>query len=162
MEQAELIVEGRYEKKIGTTNRVFNYYTDEYTFFVDQVLYGNANDDKLYVSIPSYELIGLRHDDRFYEVKRARPYFERIELGKPYMLFLKTRADFDEYVPASLPFQISFDGNGIAALDYLRNASEDVKITPNGDKLIYITEALGIEQTEKISGMSRDQILEQV
>lgn len=118
----------------------------------------NMIDDRLLVSIPSYELIVLPHDDRSYEVKRVRPYFDRIELGKPYMLFLKTRADFDEYVPASLPFQISFDDNGIAALDYLRNASEDVKITPIGDKLIYITEALGIEQTEKISGMNREQI----
>ncbi|REK69152.1 hypothetical protein [Paenibacillus paeoniae] len=161
-EQAELIVEGRYEKKLGTTHRASNYYSDEYSFVVDHVLYGGTNEEKISISILSYELIALRHDDRLYEVKRARPYFERIELGKPYMLFLTTRAGFDEYVPASLPFQISFDDNGVATLDYLRNASEDVKITPNGDKLIFIRDALGLEQTEQISGMSREQIIEQL
>lgn len=161
-EKAELIVEGRYENKLGSTHKGSGIYSEEYIFVVDHVLYGDIDQSRIAISIPSYRVISQRHDDRLYEVKQAGPYFDQLKFGKPYMLFLRTQDGFDDYIQASLPFQISFDEHGIATLDFLRTASEDVKITPNGDKLVFKGGALGIERTELISGMSREQIVEQL
>ncbi|RJX36680.1 hypothetical protein D3P09_26845 [Paenibacillus pinisoli] len=160
--KAELIVEGRYENKLGTTQRTSNLYSDEYIFIVDNVLYGDVNETKISISVPSYELHVRPHDDRYYEVRAAGPYFEKIEYGKSYMLFLRSQAGFDDYIQASLPFQISFDEGDIATLDFLRTDSEEVKIAPNGDKLVFKRDALGIESSDRISGMSRGQIIEKI
>ncbi|RJE83044.1 hypothetical protein D3P07_25780 [Paenibacillus sp. 1011MAR3C5] len=160
--KAELIVEGQYKNKFGTTHRSGNFYSDEYTFVVDRVLFGDLDQSEISISIPSYQVYSLRQDDRLYEAKASGPYFEQIKAGKTYILFLRTQDGYDEYIQACLPFQISFDDQDMATLDFLRTISEDVKITPNGDKLIVKREALGIEHLDRISGMSREQIIEQL
>ncbi|MFF2890689.1 hypothetical protein [Paenibacillus sp. NPDC057967] len=161
VEQAGFIVEGRYEKKLGTTQHN-ELYTDEYSFIVENVLYGDLDESPISISIPSFDIQARPHDDQTYEAKGARFYFEKIELGKPYMLFLRKQSGFEEYFPSSIPFQIFFDEAGMATLDYRKSVSEDVRLTPNGDTLIFTREGLGIEHSEQISGMSREQIVEQL
>ncbi|WP_088549893.1 hypothetical protein [Paenibacillus aquistagni] len=154
------IVFGHYVKHEEEYHMGSGYWGDIYTFKVEETLLGHAQDE-IQVLISHYRKLSETIDGHLYEADVPLPDFVKPDMSKKYIVMLAYLKDRNIYSPAVVPNHIELDANDIATLKFNPETTA-IEKNKRGDQVIFTLESADISQFDKITGLSKDQILHEI
>ncbi|WP_127531261.1 hypothetical protein [Paenibacillus kobensis] len=158
---ADYIVTGHYDKFQESWNMGEDYYSDVYQFVIDEVNYGDVT-GTISVAIPHYQQLSKLVDGQLYTSNIDLPNYTQPSIGQKYVLFLKKYEPKNIFTPAAVPFQIEIDPSSVSKLKYTTKISNKEVKTKSGDTIIFSSEAVDIASIDKISGLSDQDLKQQI
>ena len=154
------IVLGHYKSHVRNYHAGSGYWGDIYTFQVEETLLGHAQDE-IQVLIPHYRKLSETIDGHLYEADVPLPNFLKPDMSKKYIIMLGYLKDKDIYTSVVVPNHIELDANDLATLKFNPETTA-IEKNKRGDQVIFTLESADISPFDKITGLSKDQILHEI
>ncbi|MBO0603515.1 hypothetical protein I2483_17760 [Sporosarcina sp. E16_3] len=158
---SDYIVKGHYEKFVEDWNMGENYLSEVYTFIVDEELAGETG-KTIEVAIPHTVYLEYNEAGEHVEAELNLPNYNKPDLNKEYVLFLKKLQTKDAYGPASVPFQVEIGSDNIVELLTNTENTESKKVTKSKSVIHFTSERIGLSKIDKISGKSKDELFKEI
>lgn len=158
---SDLIVKGRYEKFVEDWNMGENYLSEVYTFIVDEELAGKTK-KTIEVAIPHTVYLESNNAGEHVEAELNLPNYNKPDLNKEYVLFLKKLQTKDAYGPASVPFQVEIGSDNIVDLLTNTENTESNKVTKSKSVVHFTSDRIDLNKIDKISGKNKDELFKEI
>ncbi|MFD1927182.1 hypothetical protein ACFSFY_03785 [Sporosarcina siberiensis] len=158
---SDYIVKGHYEKFVEDWNMGENYLSKIYTFIVDEELAGETG-KTIEVAIPHTVYLESNNAGEHVEAELNLPNYNKPDLNKEYVLFLKKLQTKDAYGPASVPFQVEIGSDNIVKLLTNTENTESKKVTRSKSVVHFISERIDLSKIDKISEKNKDELFNEI
>ncbi|UII54169.1 hypothetical protein LS684_10690 [Cytobacillus spongiae] len=159
--KSDYIVTGHYEKFVENWEMGENYHSEVYTFIVDKELFG-ATGKTIDVAIPHTVMLESNEDGEHVEAELNLPNYNKPDINKEYVLFLKKLQTKEAYGPASVPFQVEIDSKGKVELKTNTENTEVKKVIKSKNVVHFKTETIDMSKVDKISGKNKNDLLKEI